>query len=108
MMTKAENAMTKGWHVDKTISLSLIFAAAVQTAAFIWFFSALSSHVTELDHQAVKQEGRLNVLEEANKNLAITTAGINAQLSGIHDALEVIRSGQRDTNDLVRQMLEKK
>ena len=102
METVTENS----WHLQKGVPIALILAIAIQTAGGVWFISALNSTVTEAVERNKVQDVRIDRVESDAKALQIGAATIAEQLAGLRSSLDELRSSQRETNTLLREVLQ--
>ena len=96
----------RGWHLDKRVPLSLIFAVFVQTATVVWFITDLRKDVDALDinlatqttlisEEQLRQWARINLNEDRiqssvsaiNTNTAILQR-VEIQVSRLLDILD--------------------
>ena len=101
-MATTDNA----WHLSKSVPISLIFAIAVQTATAIWWASGIEGRVSAVSKSDDAQSAKIQTLESGLQGIAVNAATLTAQLTALKDALDEVRTSQRETNDLLRQLTE--
>jgi len=78
------------WHLSKTVPLTMVFAIAMQTIAFIWFISSLNSDVENNTKNLSRLESRTDLLNAEVQNHAVTSARIEENIKAIRDIVEDI------------------
>ena len=78
------------WHLSKTVPLTMVFAIAMQTIAFIWFISSLNSDVENNTKNLSRLESRTDLLNVEVQNHAVTSARIEENLKAIRAIVEDI------------------
>lgn len=73
----------KEWHLDKRVNISIIFAVLMQTALALWWASAISTRVDQLERTsalAADQSTRIVRLETKMDGIFQSLAEIKALL----------------------------
>lgn len=96
------------WHVDRTIQVGTVGAILINTAVGVWWLSALNSRVGQTEVTNQQEDVRIAAVEQATQAQAVTAAATTAQLTAIKDTLEQMRADERETNAMIRQVLEGK
>jgi len=78
------------WHLSKTVPLTMVFAIAMQTIAFIWFISSLNSDVENNTKNLSRLESRTDLLNAEVQNHAVTSARIEENIKAIRAIVEDI------------------
>jgi hypothetical protein len=78
------------WHLSKTVPLTMVFAIAMQTIAFIWFISSLNSDVENNTKNLGRLESRTDLLNVEVQNHAVTSARIEENIKAIRAIVEDI------------------
>jgi len=78
------------WHLSKTVPLTMVFAIAMQTIAFIWFISSLNSDVENNTKNLSRLESRTDLLNVEVQNHAVTSARIEENIKAIRAIVEDI------------------
>lgn len=99
-------ASQEHWSVDKRVPLALIFTVAVQTGVFIWWMAGLDQRVEQLGQSDAAQDARIMDVERVTQGQAVAAAGITAQIGAMRETLDQVRQDQRQTNDLLRQLMD--
>jgi len=76
------------WHLNKNVSVGTIFAIFVQTVAIVWFVISLRSDIDVAERELIRQETRIEALEEIVQGQAILLARIDENLKAIREAVE--------------------
>jgi len=82
----------KEWHLSKSIPLTFILAIVAQTAALVWFVSALNSDIESNTREIVRQETRIMALENIVQAQAVTMGRIDENIKSIRLMMEDLRS----------------
>lgn len=86
--------VSEDWHLDKKVPIAFIFAIICQTIALVWFFATLSNSVDVNTKDIVRQDARLDALEQSVQGQAVMLARIDENLKAIRDIIET-KSGGR-------------
>jgi type VI protein secretion system component VasK len=78
----------KEWHLSKSVPVTFILAIMAQTVALIWFVATLRNDVDMNKQQLIRQETRLEAVEDIVQNQAVMLARIDENLKAIRDAVE--------------------
>ena len=76
------------WHLNKSVPVTLIFAIAIQTIALIWFVATLRNDVYTNKERLIRNEARVETLEEIVQDQAVMLARIDENLKAIREAVE--------------------
>jgi hypothetical protein len=76
------------WHLNKSVPVTLIFAIAIQTIALIWFVATLRNDVDTNKERLIRNEARVETLEEIVQDQAVMLARIDENLKAIREAVE--------------------
>lgn len=98
-------AEKESWHLSKAVPVSLLIGMALQLGMGIWWASTLESRVTEAITQNVQQDVRLHDIEVDAQGQRVAAASVAAQLGAIKESMDQFRTDQRETNDLIRQLI---
>ena len=82
----------KEWHLSKSIPLTFILAIVAQTAALVWFVSALNSDIESNTREIVRQETRIMALENIVQAQAVTMGRIDENIKSIRLMMEDLRN----------------
>ena len=82
----------KEWHLSKSIPLTFILAIGAQTAALVWFVSALNSDIESNTREIVRQETRIMALENIVQAQAVTMGRIDENIKSIRLMMEDLRN----------------
>ncbi|WP_213775135.1 hypothetical protein [Bradyrhizobium sp. dw_78] len=86
--TGDDDRQASQWHVQKGIPISLLFALALQTGAFVWWASRTEQRVSDI-------EIRLNAASNQPERLARVEEKIDSANSGIADIKTYLRNNQK-------------
>ena len=78
------------WHLSRTVPLTMVFAIAMQTVAFIWFISSLNNDVENNTKYINRLETRTDALGVEVQSHAVTSARIEENLKAIRSIVESI------------------
>jgi uncharacterized protein YlxW (UPF0749 family) len=101
-----ERDVENSWHLQKGVPIALILTIALQMVGFVWFLSGLSSQVHEVAKTNVEQDARIGRVEADTRTLQVGAATIAEQLSGLRTSLNELKQEQRETNQLLRQLVQ--
>lgn len=76
------------WHLSKSVPVTFILAIAAQTVALIWFVATLRNDVDINSSRLVRQETRINIVEQTVQNQAVMLARIDENLKAIRELIE--------------------
>jgi len=76
------------WHLNKSVPVTLIFAIAIQTIALIWFVATLRNDVDTNKERLIRNEARVETLEDIVQDQAVMLARIDENLKAIREAVE--------------------
>lgn len=82
------------WHLSRTVPLTMLFAIAMQTVAFIWFISSLNSDVESNSKSISRLELKTQALDEDVQSRAITSARIEENVKAIRNIVERMEKGR--------------
>jgi len=76
------------WHLNKSVPVTFLLAIMAQTIALIWFVATLRNDVDINQQQLIRQEARLEIVEQVVQGQAVMLARIDENLKAIRDAVE--------------------
>ena len=76
------------WHLSKTVPVSFILAIITQTAALVWFVSALNSGVQANAKDIVRHDTRIETLQNIVQGQAVALGRIDENIKAIRAAVE--------------------
>jgi hypothetical protein len=80
----------EAWHLSKSIPFTLVFAIFCQTVALIWFVASLRNDIDSAQKELLRQDTRINTLEETVQNQAVTMGRIDENIKAIRGAVEAM------------------
>ena len=92
-----------GWHVDRTINVSVIVVCLLQFGGGVWWVSNLSNRVDNVAATNSEQTARLNAVEAVTAAQAVSNATQAAQMSAVRESLQELKTGIAETNRLLRE-----
>lgn len=93
------------WHLDKKVPVGIILAIFCQTMAGAYWVSHQEARITEAIATNAAQDSRIHDIELSTQASRETAATLTERLNGISDQLSQLRQDQRETNDLLRQVI---
>lgn len=78
----------ENWGVNKNIPVTVLIAVAAYTVTAIWFFADLQNNVATNKERIVRDELRIEILEELVQNQAISMARIDENIKAIRTMAE--------------------
>jgi len=82
--------MTAGWHLDKNVNIAFVSGLVIQTAAVIWWASAVNVRVEAAERAIAAVEKKLEVVSlQAERLIRVETKmdGVNAAISEVKEIL---------------------
>ena len=76
------------WHLSKTVPVSFIAAIITQTAALVWFVSALNSGVQANAKDIVRHDTRIETLQQIVQGQAVALGRMDENIKAIRAAVE--------------------
>ena len=76
------------WHLSKTVPVSFILAIITQTAALVWFVSALNSGVEANAKDIVRHDTRIETLQTIVQGQAVALGRMDENIKAIRAAVE--------------------
>ena len=76
------------WHLSKSVPITFILAIAAQTVALIWFVATLRNDVDANSSEIIRQQTRLQVVEQTVQSQAVMLARIDENLKAIRELIE--------------------
>ena len=78
----------KSWSVSKDVPLTVIVAGVMYTVTLIWFFADLQNGVTSNKERLIRDEARIEILEDIVQSQAISMARIDENIKAIREMAE--------------------
>lgn len=78
----------KSWGVSKEIPLTVIVACVMYTVTLIWFFADLQNEVTSNKERIIRDETRIEILEDVVQSQAVSMARIDENIKAIREMAE--------------------
>lgn len=94
------------WHLDKKVPIALMFTIFIQSATAVWWASSIESRMQAVSQSDDRQGEQIRDVETNVQSMAVTAATLTAQLTALKEALDAVRTSQRETNDMLRQLTE--
>lgn len=91
-----------GWHVDRTINVSVIVVCLLQFGGGVWWVSGLANRVDNVVASDTAQTARIEAVEAVTNAQAVSNATMTAQLSAVRESLQELKNQQAETNRLLR------
>jgi hypothetical protein len=76
------------WHLSKTVPVTFIMAIVTQTAALVWFVSALNSGVEANAKDIVRHDTRIETLQTIVQGQAVALGRMDENIKAIRSAVE--------------------
>jgi len=102
-MSQSENP---AWHLDRKVPIALIITIAIQSGMAIWWASSIESRMNSVSQSDLSQTARIGQVENSVQTQAVSAATLAAQLQAVKETLDDVRASQRETNNLLRQMVQ--
>ena len=96
------------WYPDRKVSLAFIFTLLAQSAAIVWWASAIESrmHQTEttVSRIEVDQKIQQDNYHREQEDRAARFATLTVQGEAIRDSVQELKAGQRELIGLIREL----
>ena len=76
------------WHLSKSVPVTFILAILFQTIALVWYVSSLDNAIQNNTRDLMRQEVRLEALEDIVQSQALTMARMDENIKAIRDMME--------------------
>jgi hypothetical protein len=76
------------WHLSKTVPVTFIMAIVTQTAALVWFVSALNSGVEANAKDILRHDTRIETLQNIVQGQAVALGRMDENIKAIRAAVE--------------------
>jgi hypothetical protein len=83
-----------GWHLSKSVPITLIFGLLVQAGAIVWTVSMMMADIESNMRNIMVLEITVNELEDVVQTQQVSLARIDENIKAIRDAVE--RMASRD------------
>lgn len=94
------------WHLDKRVPVALIVTLLGQFAFGVWWASQADSRMTASEIANVRQDAQIEAVESTTNAQAVSNATLAAQMSALRGSVDDLKAAQKETNDLLRQMMQ--
>ena len=84
---------TTEWHLSKSVPLTFVIAIFFQTLALVWYVSSMDNNIRNNEKELLRQDVRLNALEDVVQSQALTLARIDENIKSIREMMEDTRKG---------------
>jgi hypothetical protein len=88
----------RGWHIDKTVNLSMIFFLVVQTASIVWWVAKTDARVMQAEASTVAIQSQIGKnIEDQQKEREKTANDITdlkVKVEGISTKIDVLLGQQ--------------
>lgn len=82
------------WHLSKSVPLTFVVAIFLQTVSLVWYVSSMDNTIKNNEKELLRQDVRLNALENVVQTQALTLARIDENIKSIRVMME--RVSNRD------------
>ena len=82
------------WHLSKSVPLTFVVAIFLQTVSLVWYVSSMDNNIKKNEKELLRQDVRLDSLEEVVQSQALTLARIDENIKSIRIMME--RVSNRD------------
>jgi len=93
------------WHLDKRVSVVLIFALFMQGAAGVWWASTANERLTQVERRLDGFSERSRLLQSEVNEQGIALAVVAARLDDTNRNLDLVRNEIATTNRLLRELI---
>ena len=86
----------ESWHLSKSVPLTFILAAAVQTFLLVAYISNMNSAMVTNTRDIARHEIRLATLERTTQQQAITLGRIDENIKAIRDMVDAMNQARSE------------
>jgi len=79
------------WHLSKSVPVTFILAILFQTIALVWYVSSLDNAIQNNTRDLMRQEVRLEALEDIVQTQALTMVRMDENIKSIREMMESSR-----------------
>ena len=76
------------WHLSKSVPVTFILAILFQTIALVWYVSSLDNAIENNTRDLMRQEVRLEALEDIVQTQALTMVRMDENIKAIREMME--------------------
>ena len=76
------------WHLSRSVPVTFILAIIAQTIALVWYVSSLDNAIQNNTRDLMRQEVRLEALEDIVQTQALTMVRMDENIKAIRDMME--------------------
>ena len=76
------------WHLSKSVPLTFVVGIFLQTIALVWYVSSLDNSIQNNQKELLRQDTRLNTVEQTVQAQALTLARIDENIKSIRVMME--------------------
>ena len=80
--------MEDNWHLSKSVPVTLVLAIVAQTVALVWYISSLDSAVKANARDIIRNETRLESMENIVQSQAVTLGRMDENIKAIRESVE--------------------
>ena len=85
---------TTEWHLSKSVPLTFVIAIFFQTLALVWYVSSMDNSISNNEKELLRQDVRLNALEDVVQSQALTLARIDENIKSIRVMMENVQNSR--------------
>tara|TARA_R110000787_G_scaffold229967_1_gene337496 strand:- start:890 stop:1168 length:279 start_codon:yes stop_codon:yes gene_type:complete len=76
------------WQLSKSVPITFVVGIFLQTIALVWYVSSLDNSIQNNEKELLRQDTRLNTVEQTVQNQALTLARIDENIKSIRVMME--------------------
>lgn len=95
------------WHLDKRVPVAIIFAIFIQSMGGIWWASSLNERTAQIERRIEGFAQRSQAADREINTIQQSVAVLSAQLQNQIRATERLDTAVRETNQLLREAIER-
>lgn len=84
--------METSWHLSKSVPVTLVLAIVAQTLSLVWYISSLDSAVKANARDLIRNETRIESLEDIVQTQAVTLGRMDENIKAIRNSVEKMAS----------------
>ena len=82
------------WQLSKSVPITFVVGIFLQTIALVWYVSSLDNSIQNNEKELLRQDTRLNTVEQTVQAQALTLARIDENIKSIRIMMEGIASSK--------------
>ena len=82
------------WQLSKSVPITFVVGIFLQTIALVWYVSSLDNSIQNNEKELLRQDTRLNIVEQTVQAQALTLARIDENIKSIRVMMENVQNSR--------------